>query len=452
MDYIEGSTLREWCDEHPDATAATRLRMLRMVASALDEMHSGTATEVPVAHGDVKPSNVVVRPDGGTVLVDLGLARLTDAAGVSGHSSPYAAPELRARGSLATPEADRYAFAVTTAQVLTGQPPPTGPDRWLNVADLETVLRTHPITQRRPALVKQILDTVIAPPEARPRQLRPWLDAAADTLSQITTTGPNRPPTQQLPRTASRPPAAATTLADTVIPPVASPPPKGHRRRRGQIIASVILAVAATVGAAAIALNRMSHAQTSANNGAAPAPTISAPVTASARPTTTATTPPPTSTEPGSAGVTSDSSPATAAVGPGAVTYLADLKPIQGNWYYSGTLSINGTSYAHALNDKVCGSSQPPRTKKYDLGRSFTSFHAVAGMSDNTDSDAISQVELFVDGVPQGKFTVQRGTVHQIDLQVRDTLTLKIIVSTVKGARCDRDDAGLTLGDPKLTS
>ncbi|MGH3710965.1 MAG: protein kinase domain-containing protein [Pseudonocardiaceae bacterium] len=58
MDYIEGPTLREWCDENPDATAATRLRMLRMVASALDEMHSGATTEVPVAHSDIKPSKV----------------------------------------------------------------------------------------------------------------------------------------------------------------------------------------------------------------------------------------------------------------------------------------------------------------------------------------------------------------------------------------------------------
>ena len=71
--------------------------MLRTVASALDEMHQGASTEVPVAHGDVKPANVVVRDSGATVLVDLGLTRLVDAPGPVGRSTPYAAPELRGR-------------------------------------------------------------------------------------------------------------------------------------------------------------------------------------------------------------------------------------------------------------------------------------------------------------------------------------------------------------------
>lgn len=137
-------------------------------------------------------------------------------------------------------------------------------------------------------------------------------------------------------------------------------------------------------------------------------------------------------------------------MGSGVVTYLTDLKLIRGSWSSNGTLSIDGTSYAHALNDQDCNSPESPRTMEYDLGRSFTSFHAVTGMSDN--SDATSQVELFVGGVPQGKFTIQRGTVHKINLSVRGILTLKIIVSTVKTARCDRENAGLTLGDPKLIS
>jgi NPCBM/NEW2 domain len=89
---------------------------------------------------------------------------------------------------------------------------------------------------------------------------------------------------------------------------------------------------------------------------------------------------------------------------------------------------------------------------EYDLGRAFTSFQAVTGRSDDTDSDAISQIELFVDGAPQGKFTLKRGTVRKIERQVRGALTLKMIVSTVKEARCDRDHADLALGDPKIIS
>jgi hypothetical protein len=186
MDYIEGDPLHEWLAEHPETTVSQRLRMLRMIASALDAMHSGATTEIAVAHGDVKPANIVVGADRGAVLVDLGLTRLTDAAGVSGHSAPYAAPEVRTLGALATPEADRYAFAVTTAQVLTATPPPLGPDGWLDVPALNTLLREHPPTARRHALIQRLLAALTAPPDARPQELREWLDGMVESLSQIT--------------------------------------------------------------------------------------------------------------------------------------------------------------------------------------------------------------------------------------------------------------------------
>lgn len=189
MDHIEGVTLREWCEENPGAPISERLRKLRTVASALDEMHSGEATNVPVAHGDVKPANIVARATGGAVLVDLGLTRLTDAAGVSGLSATYAAPELRRPEAMATPEADRYAFAVTTAQTLLGRQLPVGPDGWLDVGSLEHMLHTHPITARRPGLVRHVLSAITAPPEGRPRWLRQWLDGATDSLSQATDSG-----------------------------------------------------------------------------------------------------------------------------------------------------------------------------------------------------------------------------------------------------------------------
>ncbi len=187
MDYLEGVSLREWVVEHPDTPASERLRMLRMVAAALDAMHSGATTGVPVAHGDVKPANIVVRADRGTVLVDLGLARLTDDAGVAGLSAPYAAPELRTADALPTPEADRYAFAVTTAQVLTGSTPPLDVDGWLDEPALERQLRTSPIIAGRAVLVQQILTMIASGPADRASELRPWLDSAVESLSQLST-------------------------------------------------------------------------------------------------------------------------------------------------------------------------------------------------------------------------------------------------------------------------
>jgi serine/threonine protein kinase len=189
MDYIDGTNLREWAAENTDATASQRLRLLGMVAAALDEMHSGASTEVAVAHGDVKPANIVVRADGAAILVDLGLARLADSTGVAGRSAAYAAPELRVHGALSTPAADRYAFAVTTAQVLTGQAPPVGADGWLDTDALRALLSASPLTARRHTLVHRILTMLSAPPEARTSPLRPWLDGAVESISQVTSTG-----------------------------------------------------------------------------------------------------------------------------------------------------------------------------------------------------------------------------------------------------------------------
>jgi serine/threonine protein kinase len=189
MDYIDGINLREWSAEKPETTVSQRLRLLGMVAAALDEMHSGATTEVAVAHGDVKPANIVVRSDGAAILVDLGLARLADAGGVPGRSAAYAAPELRSRGALATPGADRYAFAVTTAHLLTGQTPPIGEDGWLDTQALRALLESSPLTARRHLLIQRIMTMISAPPEARTSQLRPWLDAAVESLSQATSTG-----------------------------------------------------------------------------------------------------------------------------------------------------------------------------------------------------------------------------------------------------------------------
>ena len=239
MDYVEGTTLREWADEHPDATAATRLRMLRSVASALDEMHRGAATEVPVAHGDVKPANVVVRDSGATVLVDLGLTRLVDAPGPVGRSTPYAAPELRGPHPQATPESDRWAFAVTTAQVLTGEPPPVDGRGFLDVTALAAQLRAHPVTRRRPILVRRILEVLAAPPEARPRALRVWLDGAADSLSQVTGPGPDDPPAP-----VPDPPGPGPVLTEA---PVRRP------RRRWSLLVSMVGLAVLLLGAGGIA-------------------------------------------------------------------------------------------------------------------------------------------------------------------------------------------------------
>ena len=187
MDHEPGPTLHQWSAEHPQASLTERAHLLRQVAAALDALHAGAGADEPVAHGDVKPGNVIVRPNGSTVVVDLGLARLTSGAGTSGNTAAYTAPELRRPDALATTEGDAFAFAVTAAEVLSGQAPPVDSGGHLDAGALARHLRVNAITRRHAVLIRQLNKALTAPAEARPRLLRPWLDDALEPQRQTIT-------------------------------------------------------------------------------------------------------------------------------------------------------------------------------------------------------------------------------------------------------------------------
>ena len=280
MDFVEGMTLAEWLAENPDAAVTTRIALLRTVAAALDEMHSGRATEVPVAHGDVKPANIIIKPDGGTVLVDLGLARLSDSTGASGRTNPYAAPELHVPGAQVTPESDRFAFVATLAHLLLGQPPPLDHFGMIDLAALEQALRSNPITARRPALVRAIMTALAASPQARPRQLGEWLAATTGTVSQVTS---DVAPQQIYEGRGSRPVVAVAPPPPGPPPgsaPIASPTPvavSARRLARRRWLPLTAAAVVLVVAAAAFAVGFFVHRPTSTSTSLAGASTVTQP-------------------------------------------------------------------------------------------------------------------------------------------------------------------------------
>jgi len=455
MDHVDGPTLREWCDENPEATASARLRMLRMVASALDEMHSGAATQVPVAHGDVKPSNVVVREDGGTVLVDLGLTRLTDATGVAGRSTPYAAPELRVPGVLSTPEADRYAFAVTTAQVLTGQPPPLGPDGWLDPAALESLLRASPVTARRPMLVRRIMDVLAAPPEARPWPLRTWLDSAADTLSQVTTSGPTAPLTAAASVTATGrhgptavpgPPALEAT--------VVSPAVTGRRRRRWPIlVAALVVAMLAGAGLTAYTLRSPGTDTPQPGSIAAATPTPAAAQTVAADPSD-----PPTYTS------YSGTADPTATTGlPTAPIFLTSETPVDrdhgggsNGGYETGPYSVSGRQYGHALTMNAYCSNRDGGDYwvEYDLARSWSTLTATVGLRDDSPASAVANYSVLLDGKPMAQGILKLGQAVPLAIPVSGGLRLRLRMNNPAAGQptCsgEVDRTQVVWGDPKV--
>jgi serine/threonine protein kinase len=123
MDLIEGRSLRDVLDEEGPIPPARALALADAMASGLQALH-----EVGVAHRDFKPENVVLRPDGSPVLIDLGLAvaraddsRLTQTGAMVG-TFHYMAPEQLV-GEPAGPAADVFAWGLVVAELLMGSLP-----------------------------------------------------------------------------------------------------------------------------------------------------------------------------------------------------------------------------------------------------------------------------------------------------------------------------------------
>jgi serine/threonine-protein kinase len=123
MEYVEGSPISRYVDEHQLDVTAT-LRLFLLVCDAVQYAHRNL-----VVHRDLKPSNIFVAGDGAPKLLDFGVAKVLSTTDVDpAHTATrvftpdYAAPE-QILGQPVTTATDVYSLGVVLYELLTGAKP-----------------------------------------------------------------------------------------------------------------------------------------------------------------------------------------------------------------------------------------------------------------------------------------------------------------------------------------
>ena len=92
MDFIPGRTLQDMLDEKHHFTEKEVLKYTKQLCEALDYLHS---RKPAIIHGDIKPDNVMITPDGNVCLIDFNISGVLEGKGATtfGYTPGYSAPE-----------------------------------------------------------------------------------------------------------------------------------------------------------------------------------------------------------------------------------------------------------------------------------------------------------------------------------------------------------------------
>src|SRR5829696_5242644 len=230
MELVEGEPLSALVAREGALGTETTLSLLRQTAFGLGEAH-----RAGMVHRDVKPGNILVRPDGSVKITDFGIAwsarsvALTRTGQVIG-TPQYLSPE-QAEGRPATPASDVYALGLIGYECLAGQPAFEG-DNAVTIALKQVRQDPEPLPDELPAEVRTLIGRALAKnPAVRFSNGAAFVAAIDDVRAGRPL--PEAPPTVDVAAAAVDPAPGPETVTTG---PVARPPAERRRNRAAMVL------------------------------------------------------------------------------------------------------------------------------------------------------------------------------------------------------------------------
>ena len=289
MDFVKGESLADRITGQGPLPEREVLAWAGQLLDALAYCHAQG-----ILHRDIKPQNVIIRPDGQAVLVDFGLVKLWDPGdprtktAMRGMGTPEYAPPEQYETEMGHTDArsDIYSLGATLYHALAGQAPPTATLR------MATPERFVPMRTLNPNTSATTETAVLRAMELARSQRWHSADDMAAALEVSTSLASGQPPERVAP--------AVPRHEKTRVIPAAQPPATPARRRvptwawvLGGL--AVIVLCVAMVGLRAVVVRRaravataQARATATAQSQAAATMRAQATITAQARATATA--------------------------------------------------------------------------------------------------------------------------------------------------------------------
>jgi serine/threonine protein kinase len=168
MQFIDGVTVADLVGEYGPLPVPWAAAIAGQACAVLAAAHA-----LGICHRDLKPTNLMLCPDGSVKVLDFGLAVLREAdvaqftrAGQILGTPAYMAPEQIQRGA-ADPRSDLYALGCVLHEMLTGRPLFTGPTAYA-VFDKHIRLRPPAVPSAPERLNRLLAEVLEKQPEQRP--------------------------------------------------------------------------------------------------------------------------------------------------------------------------------------------------------------------------------------------------------------------------------------------